>query len=326
MEHELYRIYGLTPDANWQSFDIGLAFTHPEDLNYVLKEVSESQNSGRDFSTNYRIVDKKGSIRHIYSEGRLEFDATGKPRGLYGITHDVTEKILLENELMQERLARQREITGAVLTAQENERLEIGKELHDNLTQILGAAKLYIEMAKTDEVNRPMFLDKSSAFIVNVIEEIRKISKNLADPVKQALDLFASIKILLDDLAMVHPLKIQFQASSIKETDVSEKLQLTIFRIVQEQVNNILKHSLATQASISLRGRDNEIILLISDNGEGCDTSAKKNGVGIINIKSRAELYQGTVTIVSKPGKGYNLEVAFLLQDHIDKSTVLNKM
>jgi two-component system sensor histidine kinase UhpB len=321
---EVYRIYGLQPNASLQSIEKGLALTHPEDLGYVQDEIRKSKSSSRNYSTNYRIVNNNGEIRHIYSEGQLEFDSNGKPAGLYGITHDITERVLLENKLAAERSEKQREITEAVLTAQETERAEIGKELHDNLNQILGATKLYVELAKTDEVNRPLFLDKCSGFLVNVIEEIRKISKNMANPAKRALGLFVYINILLDDLRMVHPLKIQFHTTDIEEADIDEKLQLTIYRIVQEQVNNILNHANASHATIRLSRRLEEIVLLISDNGKGCDTLEKNNGVGIINIKSRAELYHGMVTINSKLGEGYDLEVVLSLKDYKLKSNVLS--
>lgn len=82
---------------------------------------------------------------------------------------------------------------------------------------------------------------------------------------------------------------------------------------VQEQLNNILKHAKATCASIQLSKRDDEIILTISDNGEGCNTLEEQNGIGNINIKSRVESYHGTVTIASKPGEGYELSVTLPL-------------
>jgi signal transduction histidine kinase len=86
-------------------------------------------------------------------------------------------------------------------------------------------------------------------------------------------------------------------------------MQLNIFRMVQEQVNNILKHSGATRAVIKLLKLNNEIILSIADNGKGCDIKGKKNGVGIRNILSRVELFKGTLRIESKPGEGYQLYV-----------------
>jgi signal transduction histidine kinase len=169
-------------------------------------------------------------------------------------------------------------------------------------------------MAKTDDENREMCLEKSSGFIVNVIEEIRKISKTLSTP-GMIMGLSESIKILLDDLITVHAIKIKFKEDRINEEDLDEKLQLTIFRIVQEQLNNILKHANATRATINLTKKGNEIVLLISDNGNGCNILKEGNGVGIINIRSRAELYQGVVTTVSNPGEGYALKVVLRLKD-----------
>ena len=122
-----------------------------------------------------------------------------------------------------------------------------------------------------------------------------------------------NIKNLIKDLSIIHPIKIEFQNDGIDEKDLDEKLQVSIFRIIQEQLNNILKHAKASQATINLNRQGNEAILLISDNGEGCDILKEKNGVGIINIKTRADLYDGSVTIISKPGEGYTLKVVLPL-------------
>jgi len=325
LSDEACRIYGLLPGQNQQSFETWLSFIHPDDLDPVTRKIEESRDSFSDFSISYRIVHNNASVRHIYSEGKLEFDSDDKSSGLYGIVQDVTEKVFLENKLMQERHMRQSEITAAVLTAQENERANIGKELHDNLNQVLGATKLYIELAKTDEENRLMFLEKSSVYIVNVIEQIMKISRTLASPGMHA-SLFNSIKILIADLIATHSIDIQFYEDDIHEEYLNENLQLTIFRIVQEQLSNILKHANATRAAIRLCKKENEVILFIIDNGEGSDILKEVNGVGIRNIKSRAELHNGTVTVVSNPGKGYELKVSLSLSGYLDKPVVQKPM
>ena len=319
---EACRIYGLSSDQNKQSLKSGLAFIHPEDADLVFQKIKDARDTLLDFSITYRIVHTNGTVRHIYSEGKPEFDSNGKPAGLYGIVHDVTQTILLENKLVHERHAKQSEITAAVLTAQEIERADMGKELHENLNQILGAAKLYTDMAKTDEVNRQMYLEKSSVYIVKVMEEISKISKTLASPDRQR-GVCSSIKMLLEDLVLVHPIKIHFDEGGIDEAQLEESMQQTIFRIVQEQVTNILKHANATMAAIRLSRQNNEVILLISDNGEGDDSLKEIDGVGIKNIKSRADLYNGTVTIISKPGKGYELKVTLSLNNYMNRQLLL---
>ena len=196
------------------------------------------------------------------------------------------------------------------------EMTEIGKELHDNLSQILGAAKMYIELAKTDDENREMCLDKSSGYLMTVIEAIRKISKVLTFPEKRIMGLAESINILLDDLIIIQPLKIEFNKHGIDEKNLSEKIRVDILRIVQEQLNNILKHANASSASINLTQQTNRILLQIVDDGDGCETLRDSKGVGIINIKSRAESHNGKVTIISNPGQGFELQVELPLNSH----------
>jgi PAS domain S-box-containing protein len=311
------RIFGyqivnaIIPQSFWENH------VHPDDKIRIMNRLTRILGKGSDdaWEDEYRFQRADGSYANVHDRAHIIYNSDKVACRMIGATQDISvrkaaEFKLLESErkLMRERLTRQKELTCAVLAMQENERSEIGKELHDNLNQILGAAKLYIEMAKTDDENREMCLEKSSGFIVNVIEEIRRISKTLTIP-GMVLGLFDSIKSLLEDLTMVHTLKIEFQEAGIDEETLDEKLQLTIFRIVQEQLNNILKHAKASYATINLTRRGNEIILLISDNGNGCNILDEEKGVGIINIKSRAELYHGKVAIVSKPGQGYTLKV-----------------
>jgi signal transduction histidine kinase len=179
----------------------------------------------------------------------------------------------------------------------------------------LVAAMLYMKMAKRDDGDKKSYIEKSCGYIVNAVEEIRKISKSLIPIGMQHTGLVESIKDLLDDISKAYPIKIEFNKNGIRDEDLNEKLKLNIFRIVQEQFNNILKHSKATRVSIGLSKQESKIVLIISDNGEGCDISNNKKGVGIINIKSRADLYHGKVTIVSKPAKGYELKVELFLNN-----------
>jgi signal transduction histidine kinase len=219
-------------------------------------------------------------------------------------------------------MTKQREITGAVLTAQENERADMGKELHDNVNQILVAAMLYMKMAKNDITGKKLYIEKSCGYILNAVEEIRKISKSLIPIGMQHIGLIESIKDLINDISKAHPVKFEFRNDGILDGDFNDKLKLNIFRIVQEQFNNILRHSKATRVSIGLSKHENKITLTIADNGEGCDISNIKKGVGIINIKSRADLYQGKVVIVSKPAKGYELKVDLFLDNETEKQKV----
>jgi PAS domain-containing protein len=297
----------LVPQRFWENK------IHPEDRVRILSRLNKIIDAGEtEWKDDYRFQKANGEYAYVHDRGHFISEGNIPIARMIGATRDVTASKLNELKLVQERKSRQHQITNAVLTAQEKERADIGRELHDNLSQVLGATKLYIELAKTDDKNRKLCLDKSTTYINQMIDEIRKISKFLIAP-GMAMGLVESIYLIIDDLRITHPLIIEFDSKGISEKAIPEKLQLDIFRIVQEQLNNIVRHSKATHASIKLTTGQKQIMLVISDNGKGSDPALLSKGVGVINIKSRAEQHGGSVKIVSEPGKGYGIKVIFQL-------------
>jgi signal transduction histidine kinase len=198
-----------------------------------------------------------------------------------------------------------------MIDAKSTERSEIGKELHDNVNQLLGASKLYIDMAKLGGNNSEMCLSRSSEYTLTAIEEIRRLTKGLTTDIIRTLGLEEAIENICRDTMEVNPVKVSFSVKSFKDESVGEKFKLNLFRIVQEQLNNILKHAHATEVDIRLTQNKKSIILSISDNGIGFDTTVKQKGIGIANIKSRAANYKGTANFISYPGGGCVLCVTF---------------
>lgn len=288
---------------------------HPDDKLRVLETLNKILTGRKTtaWETEYRFRKSDNEYAYVHDCGQVIYNKENTATRIVGATQDISEKILLERKLEEERRTRQIEITSAVLTAQENERAEIGKELHDNLNQVLAVAKMYLQMARRDDKNSKAYLEKTSGFIVDVIKEIRRISKHLIVPKTDIIGLFDNIKNLIFDLHEINPIKIKFTEDGIREDEIDEKLQLTIYRIIQEQVNNILKHSEATNANIKLGKEKKDIVLTIADNGKGDTSNNVKKGVGIINIKSRAALCNGKVTVETAPGKGYELKVVMPL-------------
>ena len=160
-----------------------------------------------------------------------------------------------------------------------------------------------------------MYLSRSSEYTLTAIEEIRKLTKGLTTDAIKNLGLCESIENVTRDTMEVNPVKISCALESFIEDSVNDKFKLNIFRIVQEELNNILKHAKATEVTISLSQNKKSIILSISDNGVGFDTGKKRKGIGIANIKSRAASYKGTADFVSQPGQGCVLTVTFPLID-----------
>lgn len=285
---------------------------HPDDKTRVLaglKKINEQHNATL-WEEKYRFKMANGNYRFVHDRGHIIYDEDHKALRIIGATTDITENVLLEEILMLERTAVQKRITDAVLIAQEKERSVIAVELNENLNQLLVAAKWNIHIAQKDAGKREVCLNNSVESLTKVIAEIKRIYKTLLLPDLHITGLFENIKDLINDMAGIHPVIISFRTGNIdEEEDITENMQLDIFRIVQEQLKNIIAHSKATQASITLNRQANQIVLSITDNGIGYNLFAGKSGVGIINIKSRALLYDGKVTITSKPDKGYTLKV-----------------
>lgn len=287
--------------------------TNPSTLHYVRKQLKSKEPFTCEMCNNT----KSGRLYWLRIQGQPLVQEHGSDEQCFIIGTDITYKTSLEIKLTEERRAVQREVTNAILTAQENERADIGRDLHDNLNQILVVTKMYLNMALKNEGSRELYIEKSYGLVTEVIEAIRRIAKNLVVPGIHIIGLIENIKILVKDLKGIHPIKIDFKTENIEQGDLDEKMQLAIFRIVQEQVNNILNHSHAAHATIHLSMHHDEVILLISDDGKGCDIMKAGNGVGLINIKSRAELYFGSVAITSKPGQGFELKAILQLPNHI---------
>jgi len=261
---------------------------------------------------------KKGILQHKKKNGQVIFvdmawhwiSYKSQPAVLV-LANDVTERIQLEKELNEQRVNRQRQITEAVIEAQEKERTEIGKELHDNVNQILGASNLYINTAMTDEDMRQELLERSTELVSKAINEIRKISKSLITPGLREIGLIESIEDIIDDLRLTRQdLQIELDLQNISEEQIEDRRKLTLFRIVQEQLNNIVKHAKATRVLIRLSIEGTSTVLSVADNGVGFDPGSHRKGVGITNIMSRAELLNGKVEIATAPGDGCTLTVS----------------
>jgi PAS domain S-box-containing protein len=226
------------------------------------------------------------------------------------LSNDVTEKLRAEAELVNHRVMQQQIIAETTILAQEKEREEIGKELHDNINQILASTKLYLELAKNGNKDLlPDAIAKSCDNINLAIGEIRHLSKQL---VKPAFDtsLVDSLRDLSKELRVITPIDITFIADDFREEQVEDTVKLMIYRVVQEQLNNILKHAAASEVCITLKTDKENAWLAIIDNGVGFDMEKKSKGIGLRNIDNRVKFHKGVVSICSKPGKGCAIEIS----------------
>jgi PAS domain S-box-containing protein len=265
------------------------------------------------FKTNSNMRLEENWISHIHPDDK---DAVLKDYFRMLTSDDPEHKYkVLEEKLEQEIKLKEKQIAEAMVDAKDTERSDIGKELHDNINQLLGVSRLYLQMAKGGGENSEMYLNRSSEYTLTAIEEIRKLTKGLTTDIIKNLGLCEAIENVVRDTMEVNPIKISCALQSFIENSVSRKFKLNVYRILQEQLNNILKHAGATYVIITLLQNKKSIVLTISDNGVGFDTGKKRKGIGVDNIINRAVSYNGTADFVSQPGQGCVLTVTFPATD-----------
>jgi two-component system sensor histidine kinase UhpB len=204
-------------------------------------------------------------------------------------------------------------VTEATIMGQEKERAEIGRELHDNINQILTTTKMYLDMALTEKDISEELMIKSHENISGAIEEIRSLSKSLVPPSLGDIGLKAAVSEMIASLNISQKTNFKLKTSGLNAAIIPGNVQLMVFRIVQEQISNIIKHARATEAEIRLVVANGEMKIVISDNGIGFDPRKRGKGIGLMNITSRAEVHNGSVDIVTAPGKGCTLKISIPL-------------
>lgn len=310
-ENRIYRgegyrtLFGYT--AMVDSFTFQLEHIHEQDRDAVRKSVEEVLNSHSQYwKKEYRFRCADGSYRLVLDKGFILRSVDGTAYRMIGAMQDITEQRKLEERLVAEESLRKRVLIQAIMKAQDKEREDISSELHDNVNQILSTCSLYLEVAQSETDPLP-YIHQCYENLQLAIVEIRRISHNLNPSSLQDIGLFAAIGQLADQINASGKISMTLYCADVNEDSIPAEIRLGIYRIVQEQVNNILRHAQASM--IELRGNVAEGILnlVIQDNGKGFNPAKTKKGLGLNSIINRAEFFRGTATIQSTPGKGCTL-------------------
>jgi two-component system, NarL family, sensor kinase len=227
---------------------------------------------------------------------------------LLGFSYYRRFKLKKEKQMQAAIIKQQDMATKAVIEAEENERKRIAGDLHDGVGQMMSAAKMNLS-AFEDRIqfNTPedrIGYEKLIALVDESCKEVRSVSHNMMPNALLKAGLASAVKEFIDKIDS-HVLKVNLYSEGLNER-LDSNVETVLYRVIQECVNNVIKHSGANQLEISLVKDADGIAATIEDNGRGFDTGQKEKfeGIGLKNIKTRIEYLKGTVDFDSAPGRG----------------------
>lgn len=282
-----------------------LEFVHPDDharTKAAFQDLSEGHSV---VQVENRCRTKDGGWRWLH--WKIAPPAAGAS-WLSVAAHDVTEE-----KWAQEKL---RDLADQVMTAQEEERRRIAGELHDDVTQRLATLGIELGLLKRTPIahgvsNLHGELSRLQAQILQLSDDVRRLSHSLHPSILEHADLAASLEMHCREFTDQHGIAASFTARDVPD-DVPRPVALALYRIAQESLRNVARHSGATTASVVLAGEDgSRLSLFIIDNGKGFDVGLAKisPGLGLVSIEERARHIGASVNIDSMPDTGTRLGI-----------------
>jgi len=299
------KIFGYSDDQSLDRMTFE-EFVHRDDLEMIRNNYS-LRIDGKIPHDQYifRGIKNDGSVLHLeVIVSMIVYEGTP---AIIGTLIDITS-----------RLEEEKRITKAVTKAQEEERYEIGGELHDNVCQILATSLIFLGLMKksiTPELNK--YFSQTQEYITLASNEIRNLSHQLAPAFFDNSTLEDAFKHLLKNFNAEKKYKvILYFDKDAKTMKISRDLQLNLYRILQEQLRNISKHAHASNIEVEVSINNDIIEMKIVDDGVGFDTKAGKGGIGLANMKRRVQLFSGTFIIHSEKDKGCEVIVEIPLMEN----------
>lgn len=247
---------------------------------------------------------KDGSTIWTSENVRAVRDDNGTLRYYEGIVEDITQRKQVEAERVE--LLRQ------LVNAQENEQRRISRELHDQMGQSLAALLLGLKALRNSlrDESATQAVQRLQDITNRIAEEMHSLIRELRPTALDDLGLETALANYLEEWAERSDIAIDFHCNGLLEQRLANQLESTIYRIVQEAVNNVVKHASARNVSIILEKRGNRVLVIVEDDGVGFDaeallkTPARNRGFGLLGMQERVALVGGSLSIESTPGTG----------------------
>lgn len=292
-------------------------FTHPDDLEADMQYYHGIVSGAFDhYQIEKRYLRKDGGVVWTRLTISLVHPEQGTPEFVTALVEDITDRKQAERSLReaQEReLHARRDFARQLLSTAEQERQHLAAELHDGLGQTLSVIKNEAHFALSQAglpTHAAEHLRAISQSAADAIDEVRNLVRNLRPSQVEQLGLTDSLRELLEKIAQSTSIHFELNIDNVDDV-VNGGMATHLYRIVQEALNNLIRHSGAARAIVSLERDINLVRLRVADNGRGFDTTkgARNGGLGLTSIRERTQMLGGTLEIQSAPGSGTELTV-----------------
>jgi len=284
-----------------------LARVHPDDREAYAATETGLTPENPIYQASYRMLRPDGSVIWLEESGHGFFDGKGGLRQTIGMVADATERKLAEEAISG--------VSRRLIVAQEQERARIARELHDDLSQRLALLQIGIEQFKQDmpgpSSRARQQLDDIAKASAEVLSSIHDLSHQLHPSRLDILGLVTSLRGFCREFSQRHKLPVLFVNHNDIQKEIPKDVTLCLYRIVEEALQNVVKHSGAEDATVELSGHGNQIDLCVSDSGTGFipEPTNGEAGLGLISMRERLRLVGGHLSIESKPSHGTRIRV-----------------
>jgi len=274
---------------------------HPHDRDKVYRTWKKSVAAGTLYFIEYRVLFPDGTIRWVESRGHTYSTPREGARQLIGVCMDITERKRSEEEL--------RSFGGRLIEAQEQERVRIARELHDDICQRLALLEIELEKMKYGlELQSPALqygMDRLTQLTKEIGSDVQSISHELHSSKLEILGAAAAMKSFCAEFSRQHNLEVEFSSSNVP-LPLPREVSIGLYRVLQEALHNAIKHSRVRHFAAQLRGENGTVELMVRDFGIGFDpgAAARGRGLGLISMRERINLLNGTLSIESRPMQG----------------------
>jgi signal transduction histidine kinase len=290
--------------------DIAVKALHEGAQDYLVKSQVDSNILIK--SMIYAIERKQAEDALRKAHDKLELRVQERTAELAKANEELQAEIIERKraeELLRESENRLRNLPSQLLTVQENERKRVARELHDGIGQMLTAIKFRVEdtlqkESKAKGESRTKILEGVIPMIRESIEEVRRIQMDLRPSILDDLGILATIGWFTREFQKVYTHIRVEKETNIKEEEVPDSVKIVLYRVIQEALNNIAKHSKADFLRLFLHKAEDKIELKIEDNGMGFDLENYRKGLGLTSMRERIELSGGSFWIESTIGRG----------------------